>query len=108
MASKLSKACDISPKVRKEVMERDGAQCIICGSFRDLQIAHFISRGRLGLGIPENLGVMCCFCHFQYDNGKLHSEIKKLFKEHLKAHYQQWNEKELIYSKWRYFNGGTP
>ena len=32
MASKISKACDISQKVRKEVLERDNHQCIICGA----------------------------------------------------------------------------
>lgn len=100
MASKLSKACDISPSVRKEVMKRDEEHCIVCGSYRNLQIAHFISRGRLGLGIPQNLGVMCLECHFQYDNGKFHREIENLFREHLKAHYEDWNEKDLVYKKW--------
>ena len=98
--SKISKACDISPKVRKEVLERDAHQCIICGTTHRLQIAHYISRGRLGLGIPQNLAVMCAECHFQYDNGKFHKEIKTLFKGHLQAHYDGWNETDLIYSKY--------
>ena len=96
--SKISRACDISPKVRKEVMWRDG-HCIACGRPYDLQIAHYISRARLGLGIPENLGVLCARCHFNYDNGKFHEEIKKLFREHLKAHYPNWDEKKLTYKK---------
>lgn len=100
MASKLSNACAISPAARKEVLERDDRHCIVCGSYRNLQIAHFISRGRLGLGIPQNLGVMCLECHFQYDNGKFHREIENLFREHLKAHYEGWNEKDLVYKKW--------
>ena len=107
MASKVSKACDISPQVRQEVLKRDERQCIICGSQNFLQIAHFISRGRLGLGIPKNLGVMCSQCHREYDNGKFHKEIEKLFREHLMAHYEEWNEKDLIYSKWRDFNGNA-
>jgi 5-methylcytosine-specific restriction endonuclease McrA len=98
--SKISKACDISPKVRQEVLERDHRSCIVCGSYNNLQIAHYISRGRLGLGIPENLAVMCAQCHFNYDNGKYHNEIKKLFVEHLSAHYKEWNEENLIYKKW--------
>jgi 5-methylcytosine-specific restriction endonuclease McrA len=101
MASKLSKACDISSKVRQEVMDRDGGKCIICGSYNGIQIAHYISRARLGLGIAKNLGAMCLHCHREYDNGKYHNEIKELFKEHLKVHYPDWDEKELIYSKWR-------
>ena len=100
MASKRSKACDISPKVRKEVLERDGHQCIICGANYGLQIAHYISRARLGLGIPKNLGVMCVSCHTEYDNGKFHKEIKKAFEDYLKAQYEDWDESKLTYSKW--------
>lgn len=99
--SKVSKACDISPTVRKEVMERDEGRCIVCGSTQGIQIAHYISRARLGLGIPQNLGCMCLRCHFDYDNGKLHREIESVFKGHLRAHYEHWDEAELTYKKWR-------
>lgn len=102
MASKRSKACDISPAVRNEVLKRDNCQCIICGERHNLQIAHYISRGRLGLGIPQNLAVMCVSCHFSYDNGKLHTEIKKAFEDYLKAYYPNWDTKELTYKKWRF------
>ena len=102
MASKRSKACDISPKVRNEVLGRDNCQCIICGEKHNLQIAHYVSRARLGLGIPQNLATMCLSCHFQYDNGKYHKEIKEAFREYLKAHYDNWNEQELTYKKWRF------
>lgn len=99
--SKRSKACDISSSVRKTVHERD-KYCIICGSNSNLQIAHYISRARGGLGIPQNLGLMCLNCHFQFDNGKLHNEIKALFKRHLRAHYPDWQERDLIYKKWSF------
>ena len=102
MASKRSKACDISPNVRKEVLERDNNQCIICGANHGLQIAHYISRARLGRGIPQNLVVMCASCHFSMDNGKLHRELQKCVREHLKAHYEDWNENDLIYKKWSF------
>lgn len=100
MASKRSRACDISPKVRKEVLERDNFQCIICGSNYGLQIAHYISRARGGLGNARNLATMCISCHFQMDNGKYHKELQKAVREHLKAHYPDWNETDLIYKKW--------
>ena len=100
--SKISKACDIAPKVRKEVLERDMQQCIICGDNQNLQIAHYVSRGRLGLGIPKNLVVMCACCHFQMDNGKYHTELQKAVREHLSAHYEDWDEKDLIYKKWSF------
>jgi 5-methylcytosine-specific restriction endonuclease McrA len=99
--SKVSKACDISPSVRQEVMDRDGGRCIICGSMQGIQIAHFISRARLGMGIAKNLACLCLRCHGEYDNGKLHSEIKNAFKGHLQANYDHWDETELTYKKWR-------
>lgn len=102
MASKRSKACDISPKVRKEVLERDNHQCIICGANHGLQIAHYISRARGGLGKLENLATMCVSCHFQMDNGKYHNELQKAVREHLTAHYEDWNEKDLVYKKWSF------
>ena len=102
MASKRSNACDISPKVRKEVLERDNHQCIICGTNQNLQIAHYVSRARLGLGVPQNLATMCASCHFQMDNGKFHKELQKAVREHLTAHYDDWNEKNLIYKKWSF------
>ena len=45
---------------------------------------------------------MCVSCHFQYDNGKFHNEIKEAFKDYLKEHYEDWNEETLIYKKWRF------
>lgn len=102
MASKRSKACDISPAVRNEVLKRDNCQCFICGCKHNLQIAHYISRARLGLGIPENLAVMCIRCHIAYDNSHRHKEIKTCFEEYLKSHYEDWNEKDLIYRKYKF------
>lgn len=101
MASKRSKACDISPKVRKEVLERDNNQCIICGANHGLQIAHYISRARLGLGTPENLVCLCLYHHSQYDNGKYHREIKKAIEDYLRQYYPDWDGIQKTYSKWR-------
>ena len=99
--SKASKACDISPAVRKEVMERDGGACIVCGSMQGVQIAHYIPRSRLGLGMPQNLGCLCLKCHGEYDNGKLREEIGNVFKGYLWAHYKGWKPEDLVYKKGR-------
>ena len=99
--SKASKACDISPAVRREVVLRDGGQCIICGSAQNIQIAHYISRARLGLGIPQNLACMCCICHREMDNGRHHTDYQSLFKRYLQEKYSDWNEGDLVYRKWR-------
>lgn len=107
MKTSMAKACDISPKVRQEVIERDNHSCLICGTYYGLQIAHYISRGRGGLGIPQNLGCLCVRCHGEYDNGKYHREIKIAFKDYLKAQYPDWDESKLIYSKWSDINGNS-
>lgn len=95
-------ACDISAKVRNEVLERDNHSCFICGNY-NVQIAHYISRARGGLGIKENLACMCVKCHGQYDNGNFHKEIKNEFKGYLKAHYPYWDESKLVYKKYKEF-----
>lgn len=97
--SKRSKACDISSTVRNTVLKRDNYSCIICGRY-EVQIAHYVSRARGGLGIPENLVCLCPQCHYQYDNGRLHNEIKKVIEDYLRQHYPNWDNKKLFYSKW--------
>lgn len=97
--SKKSRACDISPAVRKEVLERDDCRCIVCGIKHNLQIAHYVSRARNGLGIPENLVTLCYKHHYLYDNGKFHTEIKKCIEDYLKTQYPEWDEAKLIYRK---------
>ena len=99
--SKASKACDISPKVRKEVMDRDEGRCFVCGSMYGIQIAHYISRARMGLGIPQNLACMCHLCHREMDNGKFHKEYQSVLKMHLQSKYDDWDESQLTYKKWR-------
>ena len=83
------------------MLKRDENQCIICGTSYGLQIAHYISRARGGLGIAQNLATMCVSCHFQMDNGKYHKELQKCVREHLQEHYPDWDEKNLTYNKWR-------
>ena len=65
-----------------------------------IQIAHYISRARMGLGIPQNLACMCYLCHGVMDNGKYHKEYQSVFKRHLQAKYDYWDEAELTYKKW--------
>lgn len=96
--SKISSACNISTKAREEVLKRDGHSCIICGRYQ-VQIAHYISRARLGLGIPQNLVCLCVKCHTDYDNGKLHLEIKKAIEDYLRQHYENWDNLSLTYKK---------
>lgn len=97
--SRRSRACDISPEVRNRVLGRDGCSCIVCGCRRNLQIAHYVSRARSGLGIPENLVTLCWKHHYLYDNGKCHNEMKERIMAYLKAHYPDWDNINLVYKK---------
>ena len=51
---KRTKALDIPEKVKRRVWERDGHQCVLCGSIYAMPNAHYISRAQGGLGIEEN------------------------------------------------------
>lgn len=65
-----TKATDITPKVRAIVMRRD-KYCVYCGSHYGLEIAHYkLSRAHGGLGVEENLVVLCQKHHRIYDSGK--------------------------------------
>lgn len=99
--TKRSKACDIPPAVKRAVWERDGGRCVVCGSYNAAPNAHYISRAKGGLGIPKNIVTLCQNCHFEYDNGITPALYKKRILAHLKACYEDFDEEELIYSKWR-------
>lgn len=84
--NKRAKAADVSNKVRQEVLERD-KWCIICGSPHNKTIAHYKSRAKGGLGIPQNLVVLCVKCHHDYDNGKMRNHYGILIKSYLEGKY---------------------
>lgn len=97
---KSTKATDISKSVREEVYKRDNHKCIICGN-PNVQVAHYIPRSRMGLGIAENLVCLCVCCHFEYDNGKEPKSYRNAIQSYLRAYYPNWNEKKLKYCKYK-------
>lgn len=98
MKSKRTLALSISPNARKRVQERD-KWCVLCGSHHWLEIAHYVSRGRGGVGIEENLVLLCHECHMKYDQSKHRTEIKETLKNYLQAQYPNWDERKLFYKK---------
>lgn len=97
-------ACDISPKARKAVYERDSADgrpvCIICGGSESLELAHYIPRSQGGIGIPENLVTLCKYHHQQYDQYGIERDgIRFVIEAHLKSYYPGWAVSDLIYDK---------
>lgn len=110
MKSKRAKATDISMKVKQEVWERDGHQCIICGNPVAMPNAHYISRAHGGLGIPQNVVTLCTMtqdnktgCHHKFDNGSAEDQerIGAKIKTYLQSIYPDWNEADLVYDKYK-------
>lgn len=98
---KKTKAVAIPTKVKKAVEERDNHCCIFCGSPNARGEAHVIGRAHNGLGIEKNLITVCRSCHSQMDSSQARSLYVAKAKEYLQSIYPDWNEEELIYSKWK-------
>lgn len=96
--NKTTKACAISKEVRQQVIERDNGLCIFCQR-EAVDIMHYISRGRLGLGIKENLACGCRQCHNMLDHSGARLLMLKLFKEKLDILYPEFTDEERKYKK---------
>ena len=109
MKSRRTNACDIPPRVKKAVAERDSIDgwtcCIYCGkpapTTNPLAFSncHYIPRSQGGLGIEENVFTMDWECHLRYDQSTNREEMKAFIKEYLQSKYPDWNEEDLIYRK---------
>lgn len=106
MKSERTKALEIPPMVKRKVYERDNHRCVFCGRYCDVTnaCAHFIPRSSGGLGIEENILTLCADCHRAYDQSDRRTAMRKAFKMHLSENYPGWNESDLIYDRWRFFN----
>lgn len=97
--NKRTKALAISNKVKIAVNERDWGLCVYCKRPGNPD-SHYIRRSQGGLGIPENICVMCQDCHRAYDNYEpLRDGIKAAAERNFKKHYPDWNPEDLIYRK---------
>lgn len=98
LKSKRSKACDISQKVKKAVLERD-KYCIYCGRTNAMPNAHYIPRSKGGLGIEQNIVTLCYNCHYNYDMTDMRQHYKEYIRNYLMSKYPDWKEEDLIYRK---------
>jgi len=103
MKHRSTKACDISPKVRAIVKDRDSpdgyCQCVLCGNNQGIPNAHYIPRDMLGLGIPENIVSLCHSCHTRYDKTSERDELGEQIADYLRQHYKGWDNIQLTYKK---------
>jgi predicted restriction endonuclease len=87
VVSDRSKWTAIDNKTRKEVLERDGNMCLVCGSRNFLTLAHiFINRSHGGRGCKENLVCLCARHHEILDNplGEKENEFSKKIEQYCK------------------------
>jgi 5-methylcytosine-specific restriction endonuclease McrA len=99
MKSKRTKALDIPKSVKDKVWERDRHSCIVCGSTNAMPNAHFISRAKSGLGIPENIVTLCQKCHHDFDNTVKREELRGYIRAYLDTHYPDFSDDMRIYKK---------
>lgn len=111
---KRARKAEFTAKTRKIIEERDNG-CIFCqmhynmekANWMDLNtfsIMHYIPRSQGGLGIEQNGAIGCQWHHSMLDNGKdgRREEMLELFKDYLMQQYDDWDERNLIYSKWAF------
>jgi 5-methylcytosine-specific restriction endonuclease McrA len=52
-------------KLQRQVLQRDGWRCQLCGSMQNLQVHHLKFRSQAGGDEEQNLITLCAECHAQ-------------------------------------------
>ena len=107
----------------KEVMDRD-RECLFCRlkyhtegqnlsdlEFNIFDIAHFINRSQGGLGVKENLILLCRWHHSHFDNSNksYRQEMQQIAEDYLITLYPNLDISKLVYQKygdWFYIEKG--
>lgn len=112
--NKRTKALQYTRQTAYKVAERDNHECIFCKMGYHMEginksgfganvydIAHFINRSQGGLGIEENLVLLCRYHHSLLDNGNkgLRPEMLSIMEEYLRSIYTDWDKEKLKYRK---------
>ncbi len=56
-------SAEVYSAVRRQIFERDGWRCQICGSFSNLEVHHQQFRSQSGPDADDNLITLCSRCH---------------------------------------------
>lgn len=97
--SKRSKACDISPKVKKKYGKEITIVVLYVEVLMQCQMLIILVEHKGGLGIEQNIVTLCMRCHNDYDNGNSRVSTGYKIQWYLKSCYDNWNEKDLIYKR---------
>lgn len=114
MKHKATRKHEFTQKEREKIYNRDNYQCIFCRieyhmysstqyGYQLEGIMHYIPKSQGGLGIAQNGALGCHYHHQLMDNGSkgLRKEMQEFMKGYLMGMYPGWNEKDLVYDKWR-------
>lgn len=109
-----TKLLQFSKETAEKIYDRDYGTCLFCNmefhmesttqlGYEIKDIMHYIPKSQRGLGIEQNGVIGCRYHHSLMDNGNkgLRQQMQDIMQEHLKTHYPDWNENDLIYKKWR-------
>lgn len=94
-----TKYTGIPPKVKKQVLERDG-RCVLCGANDGQPDAHIVARSHGGLGVAENIVTLCPRCHYRYDQTAERHMIRAQLEEYITTIYPDWTEDAVTYHKY--------
>lgn len=112
--AKYTKYLQFSKQTREAIYERDNYSCLFCRlgyhivgknlsnlEFNIFDIAHFVNRSKMGLGIEENGVLLCRWHHHHLDNSNkgLRPEMLSIMEEYLKSKYKNWDKDKLTYNK---------
>ncbi|MCK6684719.1 MAG: DEAD/DEAH box helicase family protein [Thermoanaerobaculia bacterium] len=61
-----------SEELKREIVRRDGTQCLCCGRTRKLVVDHIISRYHGGTNDPSNLQTLCSVCNGDKNIQEMH------------------------------------
>lgn len=101
-------ALKINNDTYNKVLERDNGDCILCqlyGKHKNrveaektgfpilLECHHFIPRSQLGMGIEQNLVMICKWHHIE------ETKWRDKIENYLKSKYANWNKEELKFKK---------
>lgn len=95
-----TKRTSIPPKVKRQVWERDGGQCVLCHRNDGHPDAHIVARSHGGLGIAENIVTLCPRCHYRYDQTAERHMIRAQLEEYITTIYPDWTEEAVTYHKY--------
>lgn len=74
---------DFSPELKKQILERDGYKCVICGRTEkegyELHIDHILPKDKGGKATLENGQTLCSICNFRKKNYNQTESGKKMF-----------------------------